>query len=276
MRGVVVLVTVATIGCAPAGARATGMRAPAVDETTFVAAPLGEVHLLRAGSRPRPLAVFVSGDGGWDDTADRLARELVRRRFTVAGVDIDALRDGMESQRLSCVDFSRVFSDLARDVRDRIPLAGGTASLLAGHSAGATAVYIALAQGERASFVGGISVSFAPEFEFPAPPCRSDRLPAAAKTGRDLYVLEPSPRSLAAPWTVVMGTADGIVSPEEALRFADRVPGALALHVEGAGHGLDDSDQTRRALDLAVNRTRPVHGRRGPGPGSRPTARENP
>lgn len=64
---------------------------------------------------------------------------------------------------------------------------------------------------------------------------------------RELPALEPRLRQISAPATVVIGTADRIVSPSAARELASQIPGAQLVQLPGATHLLPQ----QRPLELA-------------------------
>ena len=240
-----------TEGCVGSPVRLVGRDGATLVDSTFSLAAFGELHLVRSASRGAPLAIFVSGDGGWDGTADRLAREIAHRGFAVVGVDMEQLRDRVEVEAPRCADLEALFTVLAKAAHARFTLAAAL-PVLVGHSAGATAVFVALAQSRRRVFAGAISLSFAREFEFPVPPCQLAALRLGPAVEHALHTLVPPARRLHAPWSVILGDADDVIALSDSRHFVELVPGTHVWWVAGAGHGLDDSDATEHALDDAL------------------------
>lgn len=240
-----------TEGCAGSPVRLVGRDGATLVDSTFSLPSFGELHLVRSGSRNAPLAIFVSGDGGWDGTADRLAREIAHRGFAVVGVDMEQLRDRVEAQAPRCADLEALFALLAKAAHTRFKLSAAL-PVLVGHSAGATAVFVALAQSRRRVFAGAVSLSFARELVFPVPPCQVAALRLGVAVEHALHELVPPERRLHAPWSVILGDADDVIAPNDSRLFVEAVPGTHLWWVAGAGHGLDDSDATEHALDEAL------------------------
>jgi 3-oxoadipate enol-lactonase len=74
---------------------------------------------------------------------------------------------------------------------------------------------------------------------------------------RDLPALEPRLEAISAPTTVVVGTADRIVSPTSAGQLAQRIPGAKLVQLEGAAHLLlQERPRELAEIILAATRAR--------------------
>ena len=237
--------------CVSAGVRDVDRQGALLVDSTFSVQAFGTLHLVGARRRQAPLAIFVSGDGGWDGTANRFAREVAHRGFTVVGVDIEQLRHQMAAASPGCVDFALLFGRLVAVARARFMLSA-VRPVLVGHSAGGSAVFVALAQSPRRVFAGALSLSFAREFEFPVAPCEVAALHFDPSLGADLYALLPPRRRLHGTWSVILGDDDAVVPAADSRAFVDAVPGTHLWRLAGTGHGLDNNIATQHAFDEAL------------------------
>src|SRR5579871_4422878 len=79
---------------------------PSSSETTLIVRHFGSVTLYRPAGTPRSVAIFVSGDGGWNLGVVSMARSLAAEGAVVIGVDVRqylrSLRAGVASGKASC------------------------------------------------------------------------------------------------------------------------------------------------------------------------------
>jgi type IV secretory pathway VirJ component len=225
--------------------------------------PIGKIHLVRTGALPARLIVFISGDGGWNDDAEDVAEVLTGADALVAGVDVDDLRKGV-TETAGCanlaVTLSALAASLSGELRDR-----STRPVLAGHSSGATAAYVALAQAPSGRFAGALSLGFAPVLEWPTLPCASRRLGVQPKGGGE-YTLAPR-SALDAPWWVLQGDSDDVTPANEAEPYVEQVRSARYVSIGSLGHTFAGSgawvENALQAIDAIVPRTRPRASRGG-------------
>lgn len=204
------------------------------------------------GIGAKPTVVLVHGWSGIAADMAPLAMPLVDAGYRVLAPDMPAHgRSG--GRRTSLVEWLRALDAIERSV--------GRIAALVGHSFGATAVTLRLAEGSRA----GRAVLIAPA---PGPAYFMDRvrrfmrLPDArvpgmvrevvAMVGRDLQALEPSrvAPGLRVPALVIHDPADVEIPWESVERLASAWPGLRLDVVEGVGHYhiLRDAAAVERAV----------------------------
>lgn len=175
------------------------------------------------------LAIFLSGDGGWNLGVVSMAQAVANEGYVVLGVDFPHYLRTRDASVAACIPLA---DDLAATAR----AAGATEpTLLIGYSSGASAVYGALVQSRPRAFAGGVSLGFAPDLMSKHQLCRGEGLTghADAKVG---YRYDPSP-NIGAPWVALQGEIDQVVSPEATREFVGRVPDARAVMLPHVGHG---------------------------------------
>src|SRR5512139_3549700 len=131
----------------------------------------GTVHLYYTSPHPSRVALFVSGDGGWNLGVVDMARELVSLDALVVGININRFLKEMESSREACSYPAADFEDLSNFVQQRLGYPVYRTPILVGFSSGATLVYAALAQAPPNTFLGAISLGFCPDLSLSKPMC---------------------------------------------------------------------------------------------------------
>jgi len=189
---------------------------------------------------PQPsdrLALFASGDGGWNKGVRDMAHAAADLGFWVAGFSTPVLLKSLQSGTSGCVDAAAALAGLGRRVREAMRLPTGPAPILLGYSSGATLAYAAMAQAGDDRFSGALTLGFCPDLMVHKPFCRGANLtahrPPAKKKG---IVFDAVPR-LAAPWIVLQGDIDKVCNPPATVAFVDQVRNARVIALPHVGHG---------------------------------------
>jgi len=196
------------------------------------------LQIYRPSGAPRELALLLSGDGGWGPPLETLAARLAGRGVLVAGIDVRAWLEVLERSATSCAAPGAYLADLSRYLQKKYAVSAGP-SLLIGHSAGASLVYVALAQARTHEFAGGLTLSFCADLDLTKPLCPAAPLRAAAHASGARLL--PGGR-LPAPWTDLHGIEDQVCPAAEGRAFAQAVPGVRFVPLAGVGHSYDDID----------------------------------
>src|ERR1700724_3446607 len=143
-------------GPAPATPAAAATPAPA---RLVPAGSFGTVSVYIPAGTPQSVAIFLSGDGGWNLGVVNMAQALRDKGAVVIGVDVThylaALR-GKPACRLIAGDFD----NLSHQVQKKIGLKEYHVPVLLGYSSGATVVYAVLVQSPPGTFAGAMSLRF--------------------------------------------------------------------------------------------------------------------
>lgn len=211
-----------------------GEPAPAPERFEYGAA--GEVTLYRPTGAPRGVALFVSGDGGWNQGVVDMAERLRDLGGLVVGIDIRTLLRNLAASAERCAYPAGDLEELARAVQLHVKLPEYRRPVLVGYSSGATLVYAALAAAPPESFAGAISLGFCPDLEIAKPLCEQRGLEARPRVKGPGYDLAPTSR-LARPWVVLQGEIDQVCGPAAARSFVAQVHGARLMALPKVGHG---------------------------------------
>lgn len=227
--------------------------------------PLGALTLYAppAGMAPRALALFASGDGGWNLGVKDMARRAAATGMWVAGFSTPAYFHALAAQPAGqCADAAATLMDTALQLKQRLGLPPTLPVVLIGYSSGATLVYAALIQSVPAGFDGALSLGFCPELEV-----RHAFCPGFGALATQRSALPPHWPAIVktlrvqAPWHVLQGDIDQVCAPAYAPEFTAGVPGARAWVLPHVGHGFgyprNWGAQYREAL-LGLLPTRPA------------------
>jgi len=132
----------------------------------------GKIALYRPSAQPAHVALFVSGDGGWNLGVVDMARELSALDALVVGVDITAYLKQLGRSSDACCYPAGDFELLSQYVQKRLGFSDYQTPLLIGYSSGATLAYAALVQAPGNTFRGAVSLGFCPGLGIAKPLCR--------------------------------------------------------------------------------------------------------
>jgi len=208
----------------------------AATEETFTLEPFGKVALYHQTPQPSHVALFISGDGGWNLGVVDMARELAGMGATVAGVDIRHYMKASTADPDKCWDPGADFAELGRAVEGRLGYSSHVPPVLVGYSSGATIVYAAMVQAPPHTYRGGLSLGFCPDLIVNHPICKGRGL--AWTKDPDGKGVDFSPTTLLEdPWLAFQGDIDQICTPEDTRTYLSRVPHGELVWLHKVGHG---------------------------------------
>jgi type IV secretory pathway VirJ component len=206
----------------------------------------GPLVLYRQREHPSHVVLFVSGDGGWNRGVVEMAKSLAGMDALVVGIDIryylgalaatKAKATAKSTPKQPCAYPAADFEALSQWLQHRLGFPSYVTPVLAGHSSGATLVYVILAQAPPNTFRGGISLGFCPSLPAGRPFCRGSGLSAVEQAGSRGLRVAPA-GSLGAPWIVLQGAIDSSCPPASAAAFVRGIRGARLVLLPQVGHG---------------------------------------
>lgn len=207
----------------------------AATEETFELEPFGKVTLYHQSSRPAHMALFISGDGGWNLGVVDMARELAGMDAAVAGVDIRHYMKASTADPAKCWDPGSDFAELGQAVEKRLGYASHVPPVLVGYSSGATIVYAAMVQAPAHTFRGGLSLGFCPDLIVNHPICKGRGLSWVRDPQGKGVDFEPAP--LEDRWLAFQGDIDQICTPEDTRTYLGKVSNGELVWLHKVGHG---------------------------------------
>jgi type IV secretory pathway VirJ component len=200
--------------------------------------PFGSVTIYKpAQAEPDSVALFVSGDGGWNLGVVTLARALARTGALVVGIDARRFLATMARSKAACQPLAVDFELLSHQIQKRARLKDYHVPVLVGYSSGATIVYAALAQAPAGTFAGAISMGFCPDQDFggarlcPAPQLRYTR-------GKKGVLLFAPAAHLEHPWIALQSQEDAECSAQIVDQFVTHTGGGALVHLPRVGPGV--------------------------------------
>ena len=218
-------------------ARTAPLRDAQVDRWINVAG-FGEVAVYKPKVASRGLALFASGDGGWNLGVTDMAHQAAAQGFWVAGFSTPHFLQGLDSGDADCSDADALLAKLGADLVRQLNLPLDTRPVLIGYSSGATIAYAALAADAGQRFGGGISLGFCPDLLIRKPFC-------AGHGGLTQHRQKQSPfgyvfdkhETVNVPWRILQGEIDQVCDPKFASEFAAGQKDSKAVMLAHVGHG---------------------------------------
>ena len=195
----------------------------------------GTVKVYMPNGTPESVAVFVSGDGGWNLGVVNMAQALQAKGAVVIGVDVTHYLHALKDKS-ACQLIAGDFENLSHKIQKKIGMKEYHVPVLLGYSSGATVVYAVLVQSPPGTFAGAISLGFCPDQDFGgAALCPGAGLHYTHGKKNDL-IFEPS-KKLKQPWIALQGQQDQVCPPAAVDDFGTEVTGSQVIKLPKVGHG---------------------------------------
>jgi type IV secretory pathway VirJ component len=214
----------------------TATIASATEQKLNLSEPFGTVTLYHQTATPPHVAIFISGDGGWNLGVVDMARELAGMDALVIGVDIRHYMKAATASPDKCFDPGSDFAELGRIVEKKLGYEKRVPPVLVGYSSGATLVYAALVQAPPRTYTGALSLGFCPDLIVNHPICKGHGLTwEHDKHGKGVDFLPTD--KLEEPWIAFQGDIDQICTPEDTRAYLKKVPNGELVWLHKVGHG---------------------------------------
>jgi len=196
----------------------------------------GDLALYGKDSDIKSVALFVSGDGGWNQGVVDMAQSLAAMNALVVGIDIrHYLKEITEAQE-KCSYPAADFEALSKYVQKQLGIEKYIEPVLVGYSSGATLVYATLAQAPPGTFLGAISMGFCPDLPVHRPFCSGYGLKSEPRSDETGYDFLPT-ASLKVPWIAFQGDIDQVCNATAVQAFTKSVPNSTLVQLQKVGHG---------------------------------------
>ena len=149
-----------------------------------------DVALYRPAAEVKSFVLFLSGDGGWNQGVEDMARALAGEGALVAGVDVPKFLASFRGDGTSCVNPDGDLENLSHYLQGYAQLPTYFAPMLVGYSSGASLAYAMLAQAGSGTFAGTAGTSTKPPLIAGRP---SEMPPGESIVARAVKVSETRP-----------------------------------------------------------------------------------
>ncbi len=200
----------------------------------------GTVAVYLPQGKPKSVALFLSGDGGWELGVINMARALQASGAVVIGLDVrqyfSSLGKVAARGNAPCQMIAADFEALSHQAQKQIGLTEYVVPVLVGYSSGATVAYATLVQSPPGTFAGALSLGFCADQDFVGVSlCPGAGLRYSSNKQNEL-VFEPA-TNLKQPWIAFQGQKDEVCNPQAAEVFAAKVANGEIVRLPTVGHG---------------------------------------
>jgi len=211
------------------------------------------VTIYRPQGPVREFVLFLSGDGGWQDDTERMARVLAAQGAMVAGIDSAALFANLEHDPASCTFPNGDLENLSHYVQAYYRLPTYLTPVLVGYSSGASLAYALAAQTPSGIFAGALTLGFTPELQLGKPLCTGRGVHFMSSADGKVQHLLPAV-SLPVPWVNLTGDLDDVCPAGPARAFVTKIAGAQMVVLPRVGHEFANERRWAPALRTAFAR----------------------
>jgi type IV secretory pathway VirJ component len=199
---------------------------------------VGEITIYAPQGEARGLALFPSGDGGWNLGVWDMAQTAASLGYWVAGFSTPAFLKTLESGPGACSDAAGLLEHIGAAVKEEMRVSAAFRPVLIGYSSGATIAYAALAESGDARFGGAMTLGFCPDLIIHKPWCEGAGGLTATKMPKPPYtpIFNTVPR-VPAPWIVLQGEIDQVCNPPATMAFVEKIKNGKVISLPKVGHG---------------------------------------
>jgi type IV secretory pathway VirJ component len=170
-------------------------------------------------------AFLLSGDEGWDRSADMLAELLSQQGAMVVGIDLAKFKAVLEADGGQCVFPDGDLENLSHFVQAYFHNSTYLPPILVGSASGGALAYAVLAQAPKDTFASALSLGFCPTLNLSKPLCKGSGLEFSRSTHGSGVDLLPS-KNLRNPWVVLIAAKTASCPVEVTREFVSHVHGA--------------------------------------------------
>ncbi len=211
-----------------------------VDSLTY--GRFGKIIIYHPAKTPTSVALFISGDGGWEHGVINMAKDIALQGALVLGIDAKHYRSSLEKSFSNCYYPASDFENLSLYIQKKLKFPVYFKPVLIGYSYGATLTYGILLQAPSNTFKGGIGLGFSPDIESKKPLCKGEGLTQQViKAGVSFY-LEKA-RELSAPFIVLNGEKDKSCPFKVSAEFLKGIKNVELVALPKVGHGFSIADK---------------------------------
>ena len=221
---------------------AAGRHLPRPPTETLTYGRFGTVYIYRRTPHPSHVAIFFSGDGGWNLGVVDMAQILADMDTLVVGVSVPAYMKKINAAKESCTSAAVDLELLSKYVQKTLGLPNYEPPVLVGYSSGATLAYAALVQAPPSTFSGGISMGFCPDLELTHPFCPGHGIASDPGPKGKGVVFRPA-STLEQPWIAFQGTIDQVCNKDDVVKYTAKVKGGETVLLPDVGHGFSKANK---------------------------------
>jgi type IV secretory pathway VirJ component len=194
-----------------------------------------DLIVYKPAGAPTSFVLFLSGDEGWNPSADTMAQQLVQQGAMVAAIDWVRFKANLEADGDECLFPDGDLENLSHFVQAYFHVPTYLTPMLVGVSSGAAMAYAMLAQAPSNTFAAALTLGFCPNLNLQKPLCKGSGLEFTRNAGGRGVDLLPI-KGLGNPWVELHGESDRICPVSAARTFISQVRGAAIVPLALVSH----------------------------------------
>jgi type IV secretory pathway VirJ component len=202
----------------------------------------GTVWLYRRTPHPSHVALFFSGDGGWNLGVVDMAQILAGQDTLVVGISVPYYVQKINASKESCTYAASDLELLSKFVQKKLGFPNYEPPVLVGYSSGATLAYAALVQAPPNTFKGAISMGFCPDLPLTHNFCPGHGIASDPGPKGKGIVFRPA-TTLEHPWIAFQGTIDQVCFKDDVVKYTAQVKGSRTVLLPDVGHGFSKTNK---------------------------------
>jgi len=202
----------------------------------------GTVWLYRRTPHPSHVALFFSGDGGWNLGVVDMAQILANQDTLVVGISVPYYVQKLNASKESCTYAASDLELLSKYVQKKLGFPNYEPPVLVGYSSGATLAYAALVQAPPTTFKGAISMGFCPDLPLVHNFCPGHGIASDPGPKGKGIVFRPA-TTLEQPWVAFQGTVDQVCFKDDVVKYTAKVKGSRTVLLPDVGHGFSRTNK---------------------------------
>ena len=216
--------------------------APAPATETLTYGRFGTIWLYKRTPHPSHVALFFSGDGGWNLGVVDMAQILADQNTLVVGISVPYYMQKLNASKESCLYPASDLELLSKYVQKKLGFPDYEPPVLVGYSSGATLAYAALAQAPPTTFKGAISMGFCPDLPLAHPFCAGHGIASDPGPKGKGIVFRPT-STLEQPWIAFQGTIDQVCFKDDVVKYTAQVKSSRTVLLPDVGHGFSKTNK---------------------------------
>jgi len=218
----------------------------------------GQIAVYRPPGAPSAVALFFSGDGGWNQGVIGMAHAIAANGTLILGVDTPHYLKALGERGERCAYFAGDAELLSQYAQQRLGLPVYQVPLLIGYSSGAGLAYATLAQAPDNTFLGAVSLGFDPDLPTQTSICERNGLTSSVgRAGTESFTRVNPVSRLPGHWLVLQGAEDQVWPLDSVVAFAGSVTGSEVVRLPRVGHGFSLTSSWLPQLKEAVRQLSP-------------------
>ncbi|MBK0382541.1 virulence factor [Pedobacter sp. SD-b] len=213
----------------------------------------GKITIYIPAKAPSSVALFISGDGGWEHGVINMAKNICHQNALVLGIDAKFYMNALEKSKADCYYPAADLENLSLMIQKKFHFNSYQKPVLIGYSYGATLAYGILAQAPANTFKGAIAIGFSPDLIIKKPLCKGNGLTQTVLVKNKSYNMDKI-KAFNEYFIALNGKKDQECPYKNTIKFMRGIKNAQLVLLENVGHGFSLANHWLPAFDSAYHK----------------------